>query len=265
MGLGEKEIQLLITKLRERYADYAARYNPRWFNRDAFEERLKMAVDHRMDLEGFILAEITNFEKIREKYEQKKNEKPFSVRVEQIMEENITRIKKYPEVLFHPQAGLEMRYFYGALNEFALSRFPVLWLVLKDQALRGRLQKFEEALAFLAVADGKRYPKRIEDHILVLTRTGRSEIEVERDNNNYLKESAFLLHEIMDFCEGLLARREKDWESPLAFDKLFIEGERKKSMVACYSGYTGYGAILKVKEWATQIVEDFRLGAFRRK
>ena len=95
MAMSDDEIDRLIEKLKQKYADYSAK-NPTWFNYDAFRDRLLVAVKNRMNREAFILAEIANFEKTREKYEKKKSQKSFSEQVDRIIDEQTARIKKYP-------------------------------------------------------------------------------------------------------------------------------------------------------------------------
>src|SRR4030067_2189819 len=111
MAMSDAEINKLILKLRNKYSEYSKK-NPAWFNREAFEERLTMAFQNKMNMEGFILAEISNFEKIKSKYEKKKSEKPFADQVERIIGEHLARMKKYPEIRFHPKAGVEISHFY---------------------------------------------------------------------------------------------------------------------------------------------------------
>jgi hypothetical protein len=263
MAMSDDEIDRLIEKLKQKYSEYSAK-NPTWFNYDAFRDRLMMAIRNRMNREAFILAEIANFEKVREKYDKKKSEKSFSEQVDRIIDEQVARIKKYPELRFHPRAGLEIMHLYGALSEFAQGFFAVLFAVIEDKALKDRLISFQQALGELAVPRGTLPSRRIEDHLAKLRIPGVPEIELERDKNEYLKESAFLLHEIIDFCDGLVAGRNPDWENPLRMGKLYIDDRRKKTVTDIFTGCTGYGAIMKVRDHAAAIIEDFRLTAFRR-
>lgn len=263
MAMSDDEIDRLIEKLRQKYTEYSAK-NPTWFNYDAFQDRLMVAVRNRMNREAFILAEISNFEKVREKYEKKKSEKSFSEQVDRIIDEQTARIKKYPELRFHPRAGLEIAHLYGALSEFAEGYFAALFAVIEDKSLKDRLISFQQALGVLAVPRGSLPSRRIEDHAMMLRRPGVTELELERDKNEYLKESAFLLHDIIDFCDGLIEARNRDWENPLRMNKLFLDDRRKKTITDLFTGLTGYGAIMKVRDYAAAIIEDFRLTAFRR-
>ncbi|HOT46852.1 MAG TPA: hypothetical protein PLM53_17910 [Spirochaetota bacterium] len=263
MAMTEGEINRLIDKLKKRYAEYS-RKNPTWFNMDAFNDRLLMAYRNRMNLEAFILAEIANFEKVRDKYEKKKNEKSFSDQVDRIIDEITARIKKYPAIRFHPKAGVEITHFYGALSDFELNYFPVLFIIAEDKSLKDRLIAFEQELNNLAAPRGKLPAKRVEDHLMKLRLRDAQELEIERDKNEYLKESAFLLHDIIDFCDGLIESRNQEWENPLRMNRLYVEDKRKKAITTLFAGLTGYGAIMMVRDRASEIIDDFRLTAFRR-
>ncbi len=265
MALSREEIQILVEKIRNKYRDYGTRFSPKWFDLSAFESRLKMTVDNRMNMEGFILAEIRNFEKLREKYEKKKKSSSFAEKVDKIIEENAARIRKYPPIEFHPRAGFEIVHFYGAMADYSQHIFPVLQLFLAGEMHKRKLQQFEEQLSFLAVPRGTKPSKRIEDHLFLLSRGDTREIELEKDKNEYLKDTAFVLHDISAFLDELMEKRNPEWEAPLRFDKLYIEGERKKKIISAFSGYTPYGAILKLKEETANIIADFRLEAFRRR
>ena len=263
MAMSDDEIDLLIEKLKHKYQEYSAK-NPTWFNYDAFRDRLLVAVRNRMNREAFILAEIANFEKVREKYEKKKNETSFSDQVDRIIDEQTARIKKYPELRFHPRAGMEIAHLYGALSGFALNYFSVLFAVVEDKELKDRLLSFQDRLGVLAVPRGSLPSRRIEDHLMKLRLPNVQEIDLERDKNEYLKESAFLLHDIIDFCDGMIDARNPEWENPLRMNKLFLEDRRKNRVTDLFTGLTGYGAVMKVRDYAAGIIEDFRLTAFRR-
>ncbi len=265
MNLSKNEINKLIEKLRQKYSDYGKKAGERWFDRQAFEQRLAMALKNNMNLEGFILAEISSFEKLREKYEKKKSEGSFSEKADRIIEEHAAKIKKYPEIVFHPLAGLEMSHLYGAMHEMIYSYFAVLWIVVTGSELRNRLQGIEERLNFLAMPRGNSPSKRIEDHVLSLKRPDREEIDVEKDKNDYLKECGFTLHDIVSFCDSLIEMRNPEWEMPLRLDKMYLEDNRKKKIASLFHNLTGYGAILAVRDYGAGVIEDFRLHAFIRK
>ena len=266
MPLSIDEVNELVKKLRERYKKYSEKNSSKWFDLSAFDERLSAAIKSRMNMEGFILAEISNFEKLKERYEKKKKmkENSFSKEVDKILEQNMARIKKYPQIFFHPKCGVEISHLYGALSFLSIELFPVLRIVIQDSRLKNSVNDFEDRLLFLAEPRGSIHPKRIADHILILNRRDIREIEIEKDSNDYLKESAFLLHEIMDFCDGIIDSGRDDWNYPVTFQKLFIEEGKRNKIISQFKDLTGYGAVLKIKEYASGIIEDFRLTAFRK-
>ncbi|MBN1533941.1 MAG: hypothetical protein JXA20_14825 [Spirochaetes bacterium] len=263
--MSRQEISQLIEKLRERYREFGKRYSPKWFDLERFEERYILAIEKGMNMEGFILAEIANFEKLRERYEKKKEQRSVSERIDRMVEEHTARIARYPEVRFHPLAGFEISRCYGAMADLALYYIAILWYLVADAGMKNTLVELEDRLAFLAMPRGSEPSKRIQDHCTILSRRKVPEIEIERDKNDYLKESAFLLHDIIDFCDRLLEAKDSTWENPLRFDQIRLEEGRRKGIVRIFSGMTGYGAILGIREYASGIVEDFRLGAFRKR
>ena len=143
MALSKNELEKLIKKIREQYNVYALKYNAVWFNIDAFEERFKMALDNRMNIEGFVLAEISNFEEIKKKYDKKKKSKTFSDKVDKIIEDNYSKINEYPKKNFHENASIEITYFYGAMFEFSEQYFGILWHLVKDNKLKLSIDRFE--------------------------------------------------------------------------------------------------------------------------
>jgi hypothetical protein len=264
MALSRQEIEAVINKLRGRYDEYSKKFSPVWFNRKDFEDRLLMSINNRMDLEGFILAEISNFEKIRERYEQKMTVAPkFSEKVDRIIDENLARIKKYPFIQIHRLAWIEISHCYGAMNDFAMHYLPIFSILFEDEALKKSHIEFEQKLSYLAMTRGNKHPKRIEDHAMLLQRKSLLKIEIERDKNEYLKESAFLLHAICDFCGDCLELRNKGLENPLRLNRLYIEEKRKKRIIALFRDCTGYGAIMRVSDQANAIIDDFRLRSFK--
>jgi hypothetical protein len=219
-----------------------------------------------MELEAFILAEVANFEKIRQKYEQsrQKKEKSFTGKIEKIIEEPNARLEKYPAIKLHPKAWPEATRMYGAINMLYSEYLPVLWIVIRRTELRAVLTKLEDAVSFLGCPRGNRPAPRVEDHALLLARPGLAEIDIERDKNEYLKECAFVLQDMLLFCDAELEHREPDMDEPLNFAALNINEIRRKKVCVRFKGATGYGAVLIMREQAQQILADFRLTAIRR-
>jgi len=265
MSLNNNEVNELVKKLREKYKEYSEKHNKKLFDLDAFDERLSLAIKSMMDMKGFILAEISTFERLKTQYEniKKSKENTFSKEVDRIIDENLARIKKYPQIQFHPKSGMEITYMYGALSFLLSYIFPITRILIDDITIKKKITSLEDRLAFLAEMRGDIHSKRINDHILLLNRQGVRSLEIEKDSSDYLKDSSFLLHEIIDFCDSLLYSKNDEWNYPVTFQRLFIEEERKKGVIDQFKDMTGYGAILKIKEYSSEVIEDFRLKAFK--
>lgn len=265
MPLSQSEIIALTEKLRLRYAEYAKKYSPKWFDVAAFEERLSFARRRKMDLEGFILAEIANFEKVSERYEKKKKDKgAFTKKVDAIIEENFARIRKYPEIDFHASAGIEMKHLYGALAELANGYIPALRLILDSPHAKNTVSEIEYEMQQFAVPRGRKPPAAIEDHILLINRRNVTEIEIEKSRNTYMKESAFLLYGIIEFCDSFLdGHKLASLETPVRFDKANFNPESKRLVISLFSDATGYGALMMIKTRCEEMLQDFRLTSFK--
>lgn len=257
--LQDNEIETLITKLRNKYDEYAHKYSPRWFNKDSFEERLQTALRNKIDLEAFIIAEIAHFETIRKRYEEKKSESSFSKKVDTLIEELTAKIKKYPKIEFHPKAHFEIMHMYGACYQLLEYYFPVLWIIFED---RTKLYEFEQRLQYLCAHSTTRNSKRIEDHIALLQRPSVKYIEIEKDKNEYLKECAFLLHEIHQWLDTVLPIYSNT--QSISFARLYVQEDKRKQIITFFNNDTPQSAIKKVQNYISGIIDDFRLQAFRK-
>ncbi len=257
--LQDNEIEILITRLRNKYNEYAHKYSPRWFNKEAFEERLQSALRSKINLEAFIVAEIAHFETIRKRYDDKKNKSSFSKKVDALIEELTAKIKKYPKIEFHPKAHFEIMHMYGACHELLEFYFPVLWIILDDHS---KLYEFEQQLQYLSSYNPERFSKRIEDHITILSRSSVKYIEIEKDKNEYLKECAFILHPIFQWLSDILPHFSN--ASGISFSKLYVSQEKRKKIISQFQDDTAPSAIRKIQAYIAGIIEDFRLQAFRK-
>ncbi len=265
MPLSKTEIMKLLEKLRGKYIEYSNDKSPVFFNKKAFDERVQMAIENKMNLEAFVLAEIANFEKIKEKYESNsKKEETFSEKVDKIIEEHIGKLQIYPDIHFHDRASLEMTKIYGALNKVLQIYFPAMWIVTKDMHSKNTLHQIENNLILFADEGIESYSKKIEDFILILKRPGVSELEIEKSQNNHLKECAFILHDILDLCNEVIESRESSLANPITFNKSFISAEQKENITKNFAGLTGYGVVLELRDYIEDMISNFRLSAFKK-
>jgi hypothetical protein len=264
MSLRADEVNMLLNKIRGLFDEYARTLSPVWFNRSTFEERYRFAITKKMDIQAFLLAEISNFEKIRARFESRRK-KPFSFsdKVDKIIEENNSRFAQYPQINFHPSAAPEVKHLYGAIAELGKYYIPVFRLIISEYSKRNSINLLETRFQRCALARGAKPAEAIDDHILVLSRTNVSEIDVDKSRTNYLKECSFLLYDLIKFCSTLLEERIPDLEQPVTFGNALYDPEIKNRIIENFSESTGYGAVLKIKDLSEQIISDFRLKAFK--
>ncbi len=148
MPLSNVEIKNLIDKLRTKFDEYAFTYSPKYFDRGAFESRLKFAETKKMNLEAFILAEITNFEKIKSDYEKKQGQGEVSRKIDNLIEAQMKAVAKYPSVRLHHHCGVELPHFVGGVNVLLEEYLPVLWLVLSDNSFQVLLEFYSSHLNY---------------------------------------------------------------------------------------------------------------------
>jgi len=264
MALSNNEISAMLSKLRNKYTEYSDKYNSKYFDIYQFEQRYRHSLNNNMNKEAFILSEIAHFEKMREMFETKKTQVSVSDKFDKIIEENLSRIIKYPKITIHSNADIEITHLYGALNFIYEKIFPVMWIIIKESSKKNMLSNLDNSLAeFAAYTDG-RLAKRVEDYLMTISRRDISEIDKEKSKNLYLKEAAFQLHLLSEFCEKLINNPEQNFELPLNFSGSNISEAHRKLFLKEFSNSTGFGAIMKVKESADIIIDDFRLNAFKK-
>jgi hypothetical protein len=265
MPLRDDEIALLLFKIRGLFDEYAKKMSPVWFNRNSFEERYRFAIAKKMDIEAFLLAEISNFEKIRSTFESKKKKTAsFSEKVDKIIEKNNSRFAHYPQIDFHPSAAPEIKHLYGAVSELGKFYLPVFRIIVTEYSKRNIINRLESRFQRCALSHGTDPSEAIEDHILVLNRKNVSELEIDRSRSDYLRECSFLLHDIMQFCTTLLEERIPGLEQPVAFGNAIYDPEIRKKITSLFSESTGYGAVIMIRDHSEQIISDFRLTSFKK-
>lgn len=263
MKLSRKETDHLLLKLREKYDSYSFEFSEKYFNREEFEKRLLYAQQNRMDIAAFLLAEVANFEKLKDSFDRKKEKSSFSEKIDRVIEEQLERLQKYPKIEFHPRAGIEESHMYGALTLFADEIFPVMWILSDDFQIRTAIGELDDSLGTFVSMSRERLAPKTEDHALLLSRPGVREVEAEKSKNNYLKEAAFYFHKIIDFCDTLVEKRVEGLDMPLQFSRSHESSARKKALAKQFSNLTGFGALMKIREYCEGVISDFRLSAFR--
>ena len=245
------EISRAVEKIRRRYDEYIYKYfKPRTI-KNAFEDRYIEAIKASTDISNFLMAEISAVEELIRREEERvgsghpEEPAPESVteRVERMVEENLARMRKYPEVPFHPVASEELRRLLGAMCRLEEKHWGRLAPCLRHTAsCRSSLTmlNLEGKLRHLAARGSDGVPSGLSRYMYHANRFPRNYLAIDREEKEYILESAFLLHDLGEILERVDAnypQLEEGSRSGLREIQAFIQG----------------------------IIRDFRLKEFKRK
>ncbi|MBN2738394.1 MAG: hypothetical protein JXR70_15535 [Spirochaetales bacterium] len=241
--LSAEEISQVISKIREKYDFYCKHFFKASKIRQAFEQRYISTLKSGMDVSNFLLAEISVIEELIEKEEtkiaaknQNKIEKKVSI-ADKVMEEHKKRIEKYPEINIHRDGNPEIKKLLGALNQFHDNQYLNIHSIMRPYAMSSQvreLNNLENRLRSLAYMTPDNLPTRLSHYKAELTRFPRNYQAIQREEKDYIVESAFFLHDLNNLLLQLL-------------EEGSIIKEKEKSEIAPIQ--------IKVQE----IISDFRL------
>jgi len=245
------EISRAVEKIRRRYDEYVYKYFKPRSIKNAFEDRYIEAIKASTDISNFLMAEISAVEELIHREEERvgsgqaEEPAPESVteRVERMVEENLARMRKYPEVPFHPVASEELRRLLGAMCRLEEKHWEVLTTCLRNTAYyRSSLTmlNLEGKLRHLAARGSDGVPSGLSRYLYHANRFPRDYLAIDRQEKEYILESAFLLHDLGEILERVDAnypQLEEGSRSGLREIQAFIQG----------------------------IIRDFRLKEFKRK
>ena len=236
-----------IQKLKNQYREYSESYGAKIFNLQSFEERYRNALDNKIDLYTFLLAEIDVFNELKKKVEKTDTEEAgdnlpsYSELADKIIENNMDRIKGYRLIDFHPDAEEEAKHLLGAITEFYYEVWGKINEMIRTLGLKGtddvRL-KLENDFTFFAIPVRGSYSRAVEDYVLTLSR--KNPADNEKAAVNFMRFGGILLNNCLRVVNDGLSALEA---MPEAESKLKI--------------LKRYRDILK------RIIEDFRLTEIR--
>jgi len=249
--LTPNEISRTVEKIRSRYDEYIYKYfKPRTI-KNAFEDRYIEAIKTSTDISNFLMAEISAVEELLRREEERLNpgqpEEPakesVTDRVERIVEQNLARTRKYPEVPFHPVASEELRRLLGAMCRLEEKHWEVLTACLRNTAYyRSSLTmlNLEGKLRHLAARGSDGVPSGLSRYMYHANRFPRNYLAIDREEKEYILESAFLLHELGEILERVEANYPQ-----------LEEGSRS--------------GLEEIQAYIQGIIRDFRLKEFKRR
>lgn len=252
-----KEIEIRIKRLKDRYIEFAEKYGKKRFNLEKFEQRYQEALKSNYNLQIFVMAEeeaLTQLyqETINPKIEKDKYETSFLKKVDKILEDYDERIKNYPYIDFHPDANEELKYLYGAIKQFYLYIFPLLEIIFGSRELGTNVIKdfsvFYSFIDYYGRDTQNGYSRRIEDHIIKIKHY--SAAEAEQDYRNIIIESAQYFNKLSIFL--------KKYKS-----NIFSEKELNVSLEIFGKDKMNYHEIIDYTlDWIEDFFYNFRIRSF---
>jgi len=236
--LTPSEISRAVEKIRQRYDEYIYKYfKPRTI-KNAFEDRYIEAIKASTDISNFLMAEISAVEELIRREEERVGtgqaegtpKESVTDRVERIVEQNLARTRKYPEVPFHPVASEELRRLLGAMCRLEEKHWEVLTACLRNTAYyRSSLTmlNLEGKLRHLAARGSDGVPSGLSRYMYHANRFPRNYLAIDREEKEYILESAFLLHELGEILERVEAnypQLEQGSRSGLEEIQAYIQG-----------------------------------------
>ena len=248
--LTPNEISQTVEKIRRRYDEYIYKYfKPRTI-KNAFEDRYLEAIKASTDISNFLMAEISAVEELIRREEERVGsgqaeapQESVTDKVERIVEQNLARVRKYPEVPFHPVASEELRRLLGAMSRLEEKHWEVLTTCLRDTAYyRSSLTmlNLEGKLRHLAARGSDGVPSGLSRYMYQANRFPRNYLAIDREEKEYILESAFLLHDLGELLERVGTNYPQ-----------LDEGSRR--------------GVEEIEAYIQGIIRDFRLKEFKRR
>jgi len=240
------EISEVVVKIRGRYDLYVYKYFKTRKLKLAFEDRYLEALNRGVDVSSFLLAEISAIEELIRREEEKVangvvcRAEPHQGKkqsfADRILEEQRQMILKYEGINFHPDAGEEARRLLGGMSVLERKYWPSLTFVLRDTNYSRNsmvMMNMESQLRYLGYIDSSRASAGLSRYIYHLNSFPRDYRAIDREEQEYILQSAFLLNDLQEVLERLGLN-------------LDLDDDDKK----CLQEITGY---------VKGLVDDFRL------
>lgn len=267
--LSEQEIDLVLKKIKNKYEKLISEFKKSRVLLENFEDRYLKALKSRFDITTFLMAEIEALDELFKKEEEKKSqqEKEKSEKINQnptiadkVYEENKKRILKYIRVpLNHIDSDEDLERLFGAVREFINDHLPSLEYIYRDKRHSTDGEKINfYTNKFLSNYDYKGEVPISRQYLGALERIPKDYKKIEYEHNFAMKETAFLLNELLDVLEKIL----KNETIPLPENKILLDKPRNsKESSKFYENYNGLvfkEAFQKTINFLGEIIHDFR-------
>ncbi len=245
--------------LREKYYTLAENYSKNIFNPDLFEERYRLALKNRINLESFFAAEFQAIDQILKDIKKPKLEKlserpnSFTKKVEDILEEYDERVKVYPYIDFHPKAHEDLKYLYGGLKLFYKEIFFHLESIYTPKIVGSTISKdFSKYYRFIEYAareSKNNVSKRISDYLITIR--NYDDDKSEKNYRNFMIDTGSYFNELKVFLNNSMEKIESHGQTISL-----------KSKILGQSKYSYHDFVLASIEWIDNFLHNFRIHDF---
>jgi hypothetical protein len=209
--LSPEEISETIAKIRTKYEFYCKHFFKPPKIKDEFERRYRSMLQAGVDVSNFLLAEIEAITELIRKEEDKLSnaappkDKPKMDFADKVIIENLKKIEKYPEVRIHKDSNEEVRKLLGTLNYIYEELLPSLHSVFRDSSVNPNVREvgnIEAELRTFAYMGKGNLPQRLSRYFTLLSRFPRDYRAMTFEEKEYIRESAFLLHDLVQALDS---------------------------------------------------------------
>ena len=271
--LSDQEINIVLKKIKNKYEKLISEFKKSRTLAESFEERYVNVLKSRLDLTTFLMAEIEAVEELYKREQEKrvvqenekKEQQPKVTVADKVYEENKKKIEKYRRVVLNAQdADEDLERLLGAVREFINNYFPCLTTIYKDRRHTNegeRINFFSNK--FLSNYDYKGEVPLSRQYVIALERRPRDFKKIEYEHKFVMKETAFLLNDIIDLLDSIIS---KD-DIPQPEKKLILQKEKGNDnnwFYEYFNNLTYKDAIEKVRTFLKDLITDFRFKDIKR-
>ncbi|MDF3819498.1 hypothetical protein P3G55_06290 [Leptospira sp. 96542] len=255
--LSHNETKAIVEKIRAEYKEHG-KLNPKAFDQTAFEQRYLQVLQLRGNITKFLTEEVNFLEQLKSKFQNlvAKKEAQKAQTLNRLMDESLEKLSAYKKIDFHPLAKMEIRYFYGAILDFAEIDLPVLIYIFKGTPEYSFLQDAILQIERIGVTRRGMPSLKIQEFIKSMLDANGNQIVIEKVSQNLLKEGCLALKNIILSVQDLMSKNRISTDLPVNLNE--------RDYPSAYEVYNGrkFGESLdKITERSKQIIQDFRMNS----
>jgi hypothetical protein len=208
--LTPEEITAAVAKIRSKYDFYCKHFYKSSKIKEEFELRYLSSIKAGVDVSNFLLAEIDAVTELIGKEEERlanaapQSDKKKPTIADKVIAENLKKIEKYTAINFHKDANDEIKKLLGALHLLHEELLPKLHTLFRSMSSNTNVRDVgdtEARLRTFAYTGKGSVPSQLSRYLALLGRFPRDYRAMTFEETQYIRESAFILHELAESLE----------------------------------------------------------------